>query len=596
VNILRRKIIELRILIRNIQQNPGAIDDIDFRYKLRIVNETVVRLLEDARRLSGRPDGPTSDQINAINIALTDIMISINTITENIYEGSRGSHNAEQDANAAERAINEADRILRTLELLIEIEGKNALQQARDAQGRLGQQSIRLTEMANEARVISIRQESESITIEITSRDALNTSEEALRIAQGALQQPGQVSIDIIKIRRQVEDASRMYDETKALADNAQKKAQDTYKESLTIYTEISSIHIIITNISSISIEVNRLKDDAARIKEEANRLIDEHRKLISEIHRQTFEANILIQRGTREQQKADELLADADAARDMARKAVEKAENLLREANSTLQILLEFDQKVRDSRAGAEEAMKKIPLIEQYIRQAEDQTARARENLQDAERDAIAAKEIALTAQIQAERAIQEITLINEETTITKHRSEELSIESDQLLADVEGIERRLQALERQADQDALLAQEALTKADQAKTSALSSSTKVRQALITVNEILRQLANLERIDIDKLTALEQSLIQVEQTLISAGIDVRYAELEKLYIEMSRWVFDYSNQLIVLTHDVENIRQINVTIPRTCFKKVQLEPTNPTYTVPPGRITVTPAK
>lgn len=40
------------------------------------------------------------------------------------------------------------------------------------------------------------------------------------------------------------------------------------------------------------------------------------------------------------EQQKADELLADADAAREIAREALAKAETLLREANQTLQTL----------------------------------------------------------------------------------------------------------------------------------------------------------------------------------------------------------------------------------------------------------------
>jgi len=54
INILRRKIIELRTIIRNINENPGAIDDTEFRRKLRTVNETVVQLLFDARRNSGK--------------------------------------------------------------------------------------------------------------------------------------------------------------------------------------------------------------------------------------------------------------------------------------------------------------------------------------------------------------------------------------------------------------------------------------------------------------------------------------------------------------------------------------------------------------
>lgn len=57
----------------------------------------------------------------------------------------------------------------------------------------------------------------------------------------------------------------------------------------------------------------------------------------------------------------------------------------------------------------------------------------------------------------------MQEMNLIRNETIATKHRSEELTVEYEQLLVDVEAIERRLQALEKQAEEDALLAQEVL-------------------------------------------------------------------------------------------------------------------------------------
>jgi len=58
------------------------------------------------------------------------------------------------------------------------------------------------------------------------------------------------------------------------------------------------------------------------------------------DVERQKTETTVLLERGYRQQQIADELLADADAARDMARKAVAKAEQTLREANETLRTL----------------------------------------------------------------------------------------------------------------------------------------------------------------------------------------------------------------------------------------------------------------
>ena len=64
VNILRRSITELRLIIENIGDHPEAINDTDFRRQLTIVNVTVVRLWEDAKRLSGTCSLPSR-----INIA-----------------------------------------------------------------------------------------------------------------------------------------------------------------------------------------------------------------------------------------------------------------------------------------------------------------------------------------------------------------------------------------------------------------------------------------------------------------------------------------------------------------------------------------------
>jgi len=78
----------------------------------------------------------------------------------------------------------------------------------------------------------------------------------------------------------------------------------------------------------------------AADIKSEADGLISQHESLIVDVERQKSETLGLLDRGYQEQQRTDELLADADAARDTARKAVAKAEETLREANETLQTL----------------------------------------------------------------------------------------------------------------------------------------------------------------------------------------------------------------------------------------------------------------
>lgn len=578
VTILRRKINELTLIIENINNNPSAIDDADFRRKLDSVNDLVMRLWQDAKRYTGT-DGSLSEQMDAIRLAVTDLVSTLTTITTNIDHASHSSHKAAIDTTAAERSIEEAERALSAAERNLEYEGQNALREAKEAQMNLGIQSDRMTRIALEARTEAERQEASAMQIEKNAKDALSTSEEALRTAQEALMKPTQVADEIDKIRREAADTGRLYNRTKTLAEESHQKATETYRESLAIYTEAESIRVTQVDVSSMKSEINQVKEEAGQIKTEADELIALHQELMADVDKQKRDAADLLENGEHQQQTADELLADADVARHIARDAVAKAERTLREANETLKTLKEFDERVQNNKKDAEDALKKIPEIQNYIDEAEQKTQEARDNLRNAEYDAGAAKEIAETAKRTAEKAYLDITLIRNETETTRRQVVTVKDQSDQILIDVEDIERRLADLERQAIEDATLAQTALQKADTAKKAASSASSSVTGALSTVDNILFQLGRLGEIDINKLDNLELSLNTAEETLATANIEMRYKELEELNKEMYFWLNDYTGQLRLLTEDVANIRDINATIPRGCFKKIELEPT-----------------
>jgi hypothetical protein len=97
----------------------------------------------------------------------------------------------------------------------------------------------------------------------------------------------------------------------------------------------------------------------------------------------------------------------------------------------------------------------------------------------------------------------------------------------------------------------------------------------------ITSGQTLIFAGNVDSIDTDQLDALERHLEQAEQQLLNANIEQRYTELMSSRQQQSIWVRDYTDELIQLRKDVENIRIINETIPRQCFKEVELEPEAP---------------
>jgi len=97
-------------------------------------------------------DGSLSEQMDAIRLAVTDLVSTLTTITTNIDHASHSSHKAAIDTTAAERSIEEAERALSAAERNLEYEGQNALREAKEAQMNLGIQSDRMTRIALEAR------------------------------------------------------------------------------------------------------------------------------------------------------------------------------------------------------------------------------------------------------------------------------------------------------------------------------------------------------------------------------------------------------------------------------------------------------------
>lgn len=578
VNILRRKINELRLIIQNIHQNPGVVDDTDFKRKLYEMNNLVIRLWQDAKKYTGG-NSSLADQMDIFRMAVTDLTDTLTTVTTNINTASHSSQKGVVNTTAAERLVDDAEKALREAERHLEIEGQDALREAKEAQVKLGHQSDRMTRIASEARSEAERQEEHAEQIGKTAGDALSTSEDALRTAQEALTKPSDVARDIIKIKGDISSTGVLFNETKKFADDSLKMAKDVYRDSLEIYTEVESVRTVAVDVTSSTAEINRIKEEAGQIKQEADDLIIQHQSLLADTDRQRQRGEEYLENGIKEQQITDELLADADAARDMARKAVAKAEGILLEAKETLRTLQEFDHTVRDNRLKAEEALKKIDIIRGFINDAEQKTAEARANLADAETDARLASQIAMMAKSTSENTWHQITLIKNETEITRRRVVEVTEESNRLSADLDDLERRLQDLERQAEEDATLAKQALEKADNARTAATTASNSVSGALATVDDILRQLANLDEIDHRKLGELEESLNDAERRLAAENIELRYKELEDLDKDMKFWLYDYDSQLSQLSHDVANIRDINATIPRTCFKRIILEPT-----------------
>lgn len=66
-----------------------------------------------------------------------------------------------------------------------------------------------------------------------------------------------------------------------------------------------------------------------------------------------------------------------------------------------------------------------------------------------------------------------------------------------------------------------------------------------------------------------------------DHRLLVSNIDGRFSELEATAVDVDDWLTRYASQLVGIELDIDNIRQINATLPRECFKKIDLEPVEP---------------
>ncbi|XP_014670570.1 PREDICTED: laminin subunit gamma-1-like [Priapulus caudatus] len=373
-------------------------------------------------------------------------------------------------------------------------------------------------------------------------------------------------------------DAEDLFDRTKQLAEDAREQATEVYDEVLETLTDANSLQLPTVDSDAYNTQATQISEEAERISDEAMSLMTDNEQLIEDISGQEEEARRLLREGERQQNIADEMLADVDRAKAKAEEAVAKGDETLTEARETLKTLQDFDKQVRESEGKAKEAMTQVPDIEQLIGDAENKTQAAQNLLADAEHDATEARDIARQAQTIAEGASDDAGNIREEAGTTKQRAGELKDESTTLADEVSTLDDLLTQLENQTGTNELLAKQALSKADQAKKKATASSIKVQTALDTVKQILDTLNNLDSVDEVRLNELERDLEEAEKRLKDANLEERVQELRVANEQQSQWVKDYSADLEQLRRDVDNIEDIRDALPDGCFRTEVLEP------------------
>ncbi|KAK3719385.1 hypothetical protein RRG08_029540 [Elysia crispata] len=574
VNNHRAKLRDLTLLIEQTRDNPSLFNDTSFVNQLQAVNESVNYLLEDARG-AYTGDGKVGQQLDVLNNALNDLLNKLSIVALNTGKASDACENSEAKIIYAEQALERTERAYQIAKDYIDKEGRAALSQALQALEDFGQGSKQMTEIARRASALAANQTGEAQLIDELAQKAYMTSQEANRLAMETFTMPGETEREINRLQREFEDASGLFDSTKMQANLTFQRAKSAHEEALSLLTQAGK-QLPSLDIDALKTEAQKIKDQAKDIMMRAETMAKENMELMSKVRNQTDAANSLLMEGDLVNNNITDLLAEADYARSVARKAVESAKKTLQEANETLTTLEEFDKLVSKKDA-ADQAMDQVPEIKTIIEEAKNTTLMARNALSGVDADAKRALELAKKAAETANMASNNAENIRQSAEETKKKADKLHEDAENLAQKVEDADAAMGGFEMQVDSDESSAKKALDEAAKAKSEAKKALDEVSRSHDLVLKIKESLKDMGLVDLQQLQELQDLLDKVEKDMEEADFDKEVRDLQARKEKIEKQVEVFETDLSQLKKDVENIREIKDSLPNDCFKTIPIE-------------------
>merc|ERR1719500_2344712 len=313
-----------------------------------------------------------------------------------------------------------------------------------------------------------------------------------------------------------------------------------------------------------------KISKDAQRIRDESERLMQENVETVTDVMNKRSELGDLLRESEAQQQRMDDRIAQMDAYRAEARKAVELGNSVMSKAQETLEILQNFDSTVEKNRADFEAIMQETNAIEVTLSGANARTAEADAQISQTGGDTETTHDIATESKAEAEKASVEAQRIVKESGETKQLAEELKTSAEDMAEKLETTEALVEQKETAANTNSLLANEALREANKAQSSSEDASKKVEQAKKELDDIMVLLLNIEDPDLDLLDDLSARLDEAERKYLEADLEERLKELEEGKQRQIVRKTELSKEKELVKAEMEIISGIISQLPNSC--------------------------
>ena len=248
-----------------------------------------------------------------------------------------------------------------------------------------------------------------------------------------------------------------------------------------------------------------------------------------------------------------------------------------MREAEETLETLKNFNDRVKESKAKADEALRKVGDIEKTIEEAKSVTNAVDADLVDAGEDAEAAAADAADAADIAFRSGRDAMALADEMETTAERAQDAGRKADVLARAVNVTEEKLKLIEDTTRDDAARAEEALQTAGAAERMAKAASGKSGDVLADLERLLRDLENVEVVDAESLRRLLRELEATEKSVRDMDLDAKISQMEIGARQHRTIIEEFEREAHELEEQVVNVEEIRRALPERCSNYVSIE-------------------
>ncbi|XP_050515179.1 laminin subunit gamma-1-like [Diabrotica virgifera virgifera] len=570
------KLDRLSDILDEIERRPTVIADDEFPKELDKIRANISDFYNKVKNVTG--DHSAIQQVHDIRQREKEIDRTLSEIDENMFLIQDRSSITSLNIDHIELNLAEAETRLSETKMAFDTQAKEALDHAIESSKRAGQQSEKMTQIAQDARELADKLDDKANQIADTASTAKNKSIEAYIIAKNATIDQSDVGDKARKLKHEIVDIENKLNRTKEWTAEVANKSVTAKNNALTLLNEVKNLEVPKIDIPELKSKSESLRDQAFKLTNDADALFTDSEDLRRKVDEKNSVGKSLLDTAYEQQFDTDELLNDIHATKEKTDNSIDRWKKMLNDTESIYNDLKDFTSETQKSKQEADEALQTIKDIEVIIRDTLNKTNEARQSLQEATDNANSALEKASQADTLATNASSVAEGIRQEAGQLMRNTTLLSEDAELLKERVEETDKKLNGFLGYAKTNGSFIHEAKEKVGNAGKDTDETSKKVKELLQNVENIINELTNSPNIDDTEINRLEEAIQDTERQLQESQLEDKLIHLQKEHDDQSNLIEQYHIDIQKLQADVDNIEAIVNALPEGCFRRVELEP------------------